>query len=164
MDIPETRYARSGEISVAYQVLGSGPPDLVFTPPIAHLELDWESPSEARFYRRLASLSRLIRFDLRGVGMSDPVRGVPTLESRMDDIRAVMDASESERAVIFGLGDSGPLCVLFATTYPERTSALVLSIPRPASSGAHSCRGSRRAPSRKLRRTRSSATGARRRS
>ena len=132
VDVPETCYARSGEISVAYQVLGSGPPDLVFAPPITHLELEWESPSEAGFYRRLASTCRLIRFNLRGVGMSDRVPGVPTLESRMDDIRAVMDATGSERAVIFGLGDAGPLCVLFAATYPERTAALVLfnSSPR----------------------------------
>lgn len=132
MDVPETCYARSGEISVAYQVLGSGPLDLVFAPPITHLELEWESPSEAGFYRRLASTSRLIRFNLRGVGMSDPVPGIPTLESRMDDIRAVMDATGSERAVIFGLGDAGPLCIIFAATYPERTSALVLfnSSPR----------------------------------
>jgi class 3 adenylate cyclase/pimeloyl-ACP methyl ester carboxylesterase len=132
VDVPETRYARSGEVSVAYQALGDGPPDLVFAPPIAHLELDWESPSGARFYRRLASTCRLIRFNLRGVGMSDRVPGVATLESRMDDIRAVMDATESERAVIFGLGDAGPLCVLFAATYPERTAALVLfnSSPR----------------------------------
>jgi class 3 adenylate cyclase len=132
VDVPETCYARSGEISVAYQVLGSGPLDLVFAPPITHLELEWESPSEAGFYRRLASTSRLIRFNLRGVGMSDPVPGIPTLESRMDDIRAVMDATGSERAVIFGLGDAGPLCIIFAATYPERTSALVLfnSSPR----------------------------------
>jgi class 3 adenylate cyclase/pimeloyl-ACP methyl ester carboxylesterase len=132
VDVPETRYARSGEVSIAYQALGDGPPDLIFAPPIAHLELDWESPSEARFYSRLASTCRLILFNLRGVGMSDRISGVATLESRMDDIRAVMDAIESERAVIFGLGDAGPLCVLFAATYPERTAALVLfnSSPR----------------------------------
>jgi class 3 adenylate cyclase len=132
VDVPETRYARSGEIAVAYQVLGDGPPDLVLALPIAHLELDWDSPSEAAYYRRLASTCRLIRFNLRGVGMSDRVPAVPTLESRMDDIRAVMDATASERAVIFGVGDAGPLCVLFAATYPERTSALVLvnSSPR----------------------------------
>jgi class 3 adenylate cyclase len=132
VDVPETRYARSGEVSIAYQVLGNGPPDLLFAPPITHLELDWESPSKAAFYSRLASTCRLILFNLRGVGMSDHISGVPTLESRMDDIRAVMDAAGSERAVIFGLGDAGPLCVLFAATYPERTSALVLfnSAPR----------------------------------
>ena len=132
MDTPETRYARSREVSIAYQVLGDGPSDLVFAPPITHLELAWESPGTAAFFRRLASTCRLILFNQRGVGMSDRIAGVPTLESRMDDIRAVMDAAESERAVIFGLGDAGPLCVLFAATYPERTSALVLfnSAPR----------------------------------
>jgi len=132
VDVPETHYARSGEVSIAFQVLGTGPPDLVFAPPITHLELDWEIPSGARFHRRLAAACRLIRFNQRGVGMSDRITGVPTLESRMDDIRAVMDAAGSERAVIFGLGDAGPLCVLFAATYPERTSALVLfnSAPR----------------------------------
>jgi class 3 adenylate cyclase len=132
VDIPETRYARSGDVSIAYQVVGIGPPDLIFALPIAHLELDWEIPSGARFYRQLASTYRLIRFNQRGVGMSDRISGVPTLESRMDDIRAVMDAAGSERAVVFGLGDAGPLCVLFAATYPERTSALVLfnSAPR----------------------------------
>lgn len=132
MDAPETRYARSGEVSIAYQTLGDGPLDLVFAPPITHLELAWESPSTAGFYRRLASTCRLVLFNQRGVGMSDRISGVPTLESRMDDIRAVMDAAGSERAVVFGLGDAGPLCVLFAATYPERTSALVLfnSAPR----------------------------------
>ena len=104
VDVPETRYARSGEVSIAYQALGNGPPDLVFAPPITHLELDWECLSVAQFYSRLASASRLILFNLRGVGMSDRIPGVATLESRMDDIRAVMDATESERAVIFGLG------------------------------------------------------------
>jgi class 3 adenylate cyclase len=132
VDVPETRYARSGEVSIAYQVLGDGPLDLVFAPPISHLELDWETPSLAAFYRRLASTCRLILFNQRGVGMSDRISGVPPLETRMDDIRAVMDAVGSERAVVFGLGDAGPLCVLFAATYPERTSALVLfnSSPR----------------------------------
>jgi class 3 adenylate cyclase len=132
VDVPETRYARSGEVSIAYQVLGGGPLDLVFAPPISHLELDWETPSFAAFYRRLASNCRLILFNQRGVGMSDRISGVPPLETRMDDIRAVMDSVGSERAAVFGLGDAGPLCVLFAATYPERTAALVLfnSSPR----------------------------------
>jgi class 3 adenylate cyclase len=132
VDVPETRYARSGGVSIAYQVLGDGPLDLVFAPPLSHLELDWETPSLAAFYGRLASTCRLILFNQRGVGMSDRIAGVPPLETRMDDIRAVMDAVGSERAAVFGLGDAGPLCVLFAATYPERTSALVLfnSSPR----------------------------------
>ena len=132
MDVPETRYARSGEVSIAYQVLGDGSLDLVFAPPLSHLELEWETPAAAGFYSRLASTCRLILFNQRGVGMSDRISGVPPLETRMDDIRAVMDAVGSERAAVFGLGDAGPLCVLFAATYPERTSALVLfnSSPR----------------------------------
>ena len=131
MSVPETRYARSGGVSIAYQVVGEGGPDLVFVHVISHLELDWEIPSEARFFTRLASLCRLIRVNQRGTGMSDPVAGVPTLETRMDDIRAVMDAARSERAVVFGLGDAGPLAVLFAATYPERTSGLVLMNSSP---------------------------------
>ena len=133
MDLPETRYARSGEFSVAYQAVGEGPFDLVWIPSFAHhVELSWENPPIASFLRRLASICRLIVFDKRGTGMSDRVVGLPTLETRMDDVRAVMDAAGSDRAVVMGLGDAGPLCVLFAATYPERTSALVLvnSSPR----------------------------------
>jgi class 3 adenylate cyclase len=129
--VPETRYAKSGEVSIAYQVIGEGPLDLVYVPPISHLELAWESPRQAKFLSRLASLSRLIMLNQRGVGMSDRVQGVPTLETRMDDIRAAMDAAGCERAVIFGLGDAGPLCVVFAATYPERTTALVLMNSSP---------------------------------
>ncbi len=128
---PETRYARSGDVNVAYQVAGAGPVDIVYAPAISHLELAWESPLETRFLNRLASICRLIMFNQRGTGMSDRVAGVPTLEMRMDDIRAVMDAAGSERAVVFGLGDAGPLGVLFAATYRERTSALVLMNSSP---------------------------------
>jgi pimeloyl-ACP methyl ester carboxylesterase len=91
---PETRYARSGDVSIAYQVLGDGPFDLVYIPPfVSHVELAWEVPSLAAYFRRLASFSRLIRFDKRGTGMSDRVSGAPTLETRMDDVRAVMDGA-----------------------------------------------------------------------
>ena len=128
---PETRYARSGDVNVAYQVAGGGPVDIVYAPAISHLELAWESPSQARFLNRLASICRLIMFNQRGTGMSDRVAGVPTLEMRMDDVRAVMDAAGSERAVVVGLGDAGPLCVLFAATYRERTAALVLMNSSP---------------------------------
>ena len=131
--IPETRYARSGDVSIAYQVVGEGPLDLVWIPSMTHhVELAWESPAHARFLNRLASISRLIVFDKRGTGMSDRLTGADTLEARMDDIRAVLDAAGSERAVLFALGEAGPLCMLFAATYPERTSALVLmnSTPR----------------------------------
>ena len=123
----ETCYAHSGEFSVAYQVIGKGPFDLVWIPSFAHhVELSWENAPIAVFLKRMASFCRVLLFDKRGTGMSDRVVGVPTLETRMDDIRAVMDAAGSDRAVLGGLGDAGPLCVLFAATYPERTSALVL--------------------------------------
>jgi class 3 adenylate cyclase len=133
LEPPETNYARSGNVSIAYQVVGEGPLDLVWIPSQAHhVEFNWENPSMARFLSRLASISRLLVFDKRGTGMSDRVAGTATLEERMDDIRAVMDAAGSERAMISGLGDGGPLAALFAATYPERTAALVLvnSTPR----------------------------------
>jgi len=127
MDPPETRYTTSGEVNIAYQVVGEGPLDLVFIPSLTHhLELVWENPPQARFFERLASMGRLLLFDKRGTGMSDRFVGAPTLETRMDDIRAVMDASGSERAAVIGLGDGGPLAALFAATYPERTIALIL--------------------------------------
>jgi class 3 adenylate cyclase len=129
---PVTRYAKSGETYIAYQVVGDGPPDLVYVPGGPHhVELNWENPPVARSLRRLAALTRLIAFDKRGTGMSDRVVGVPTLETRMDDIRAVMDAAESKRAVLYAIGDAGPLCALFAATYPERTAGLVLIHPTP---------------------------------
>ena len=124
---PETRYARSGDVSIAYQVTGEGPFDLVFVPgSLSHVELAWQVPAWASFYRRLGSFSRLIIFDKRGTGMSDRVAGAPTLEQRMDDVRAVMDSAGSERAALFGLSEGGPMSVLFAATYPQRTWALVL--------------------------------------
>ena len=127
MTAPETRYARSGDVTIAYQVVGDGPVDLVYVPGfLSHVEWNWEHPAFARFLRRLASFSRLILFDKRGTGMSDPVAGVPTPEERIDDIRAVMDAAGSERAALFGIFEGGPLSLLFATSYPDRVSALVL--------------------------------------
>ena len=126
---PETRYARSGDVNIAYQVTGEGPIDLVLVAGwVSHLEYAWEDPGLARFYQRLASFSRLIRFDKRGTGLSDrvPPSHLPTLEQRMDDVRAVMDAVNSERAALFGYSEGGPMSVLFAATYPERTPALVL--------------------------------------
>lgn len=132
MDVPETRYARSGDVSIAYQVLGAEPTDLVWIPSMAHhVELAWESPAHVRYLRRLASICRLIVFDKRGTGMSDRLADADTLEARMDDVRKVLDAVGSERAVIFGLGEAGPLCILFAATYPERTSGLVLMNATP---------------------------------
>jgi pimeloyl-ACP methyl ester carboxylesterase len=126
---PETRYAKSGDVHIAYQVVGDGPIDLVEVPGwLSHLEYSWEEPRFARFLLRLASFSRLIRFDKRGTGLSDrvSVSDLPTLEQRMDDVRAVMDAVGSERAALFGASEGGPMSVMFAATYPERTTALVL--------------------------------------
>jgi class 3 adenylate cyclase/pimeloyl-ACP methyl ester carboxylesterase len=127
--VPITRYAKSGDVHVAYQVVGEGPIDLVLIHGwISHLEYQWEDPALARFLNRLASFSRLIVFDKRGTGLSDRVAesALPTLEQRMDDIRAVMDAAGSHRAVMFGISEGGPLSTLFAATYPARTAALIM--------------------------------------
>jgi class 3 adenylate cyclase len=114
-------------VSVAYQVTGDGPFDLVLVHGFfSHLELDWEHPDVARFFDRLGSFSRLIRFDKRGTGLSDRAVGMPDLETRMDDVRAVMDAAGSEQAALFGYSEGGPMSALFAATYPQRTRALVL--------------------------------------
>ena len=124
---PETRYARSGDLNIAYQVVGSGPVDLVYVPGwVSHVELAWELPDLARGFERLASFSRLILFDKRGTGMSDPVPldELPTLEQRMDDVHAVMEAAQSVRAAIFGASEGGNMSMLFAATYPERAIAL----------------------------------------
>ena len=126
---PETRYAKSGDVHIAYQVVGEGAIDLILVHGwISHLEHQWEDPSLARFLERLASFSRLILFDKRGTGLSDRVAddALPTLEQRMDDVRAVMDAVGSTRAALFGISEGGPMCMLFAATYPERTSALLM--------------------------------------
>jgi class 3 adenylate cyclase/pimeloyl-ACP methyl ester carboxylesterase len=124
--VPDTKYARNGDVRIAYQVLGTGPIDIVHVPPVvSHLEFQWEDPLEARYFRRLASFSRLIMFDKRGTGLSDRV-GVGTLEERMDDVRAVMNSAGSERAAIFGNSEGGALSLLFAATYPDRVTALVL--------------------------------------
>jgi class 3 adenylate cyclase len=123
----ETRYARSGDVHIAYQVTGEGPFDLVFVPPfVSNVELAWQVQSSVRLIEQLSSFSRLIRFDKRGTGMSDRVEGVPTLETRMDDVRAVMDAAGSEQAAILGASEGGSMSALFAATYPERCWALVL--------------------------------------
>jgi pimeloyl-ACP methyl ester carboxylesterase len=124
---PETGYARSGAFHIAYQVSGRGPLDLVATPGfISHQDHQWEEPRFARYLRRLASSFRLITFDKRGTGLSDRDAGDPTLEARMDDIRAVMDAAGSRRTAILGVSEGGPMAAVFAATYPERTQALVL--------------------------------------
>jgi len=126
---PETRYAKSGDLSIAYQVAGDGPIDLIYVPGwISNVELNWEEPAHAHVLERLASFARLILFDKRGTGLSDPVPldRLPTLEERMDDVRAVLDAVECERAALFGFSEGGLMSILFAATYPERITALAL--------------------------------------
>ena len=123
---PETRYARSGDVHIAYQVTGSGPLDLVVVSGfVSHVQLYWDNPVFAHFARRLGAFARLIRFDKRGTGMSDRVP-IATLEERMDDLRAVMDATGTTRAAIYGASEGGPMSLLFAATYPERVSSLIL--------------------------------------
>ncbi len=127
--VPAVRYARSGDVDIAYQVFGSGPIDLVFVMGwISHLEWFWREPHFARFLRRLGRFSRVILFDKRGTGLSDrvPTDRLPTLEQRIDDVRAVLDAIDSRRAVLCGVSEGGPMCALFAATHPERTQALVM--------------------------------------
>ena len=129
---PETRYARSGDLHIAYQVVGEGPPDLVALPGfVSHLEHQWEDVKVATFWQRLASFSRLILIDKRGTGLSDrvPVKELPTLEERMDDLRAVMNEAGSERAALLGFWEGAPMSALFAATYPQRTTALILYGP-----------------------------------
>lgn len=124
--VPTTEYARSGDVNVAYQAFGVGPVDLVFVPGfISHLELAWEEPYLAHFLRRLATFARVIFFDKRGTGLSDPVSHPPGLDERMDDIRAVMDAAGSQQAALFGVSDGGCLCIAFAVAHPERSVSLI---------------------------------------
>ncbi len=126
IEIPETRYANSNGVNIAYQVFGSGSLDIVYVPGwITHLELGWEQPLVRNFYNRLATMGRVILFDKRGTGLSDQTADLPDLTQRMDDVRAVMDAAHSTRAVIFGMSEGGGMSFLFAATYPERTIALI---------------------------------------
>ncbi len=128
--LPEIRYARSGDVSIAYLVLGDGPIDLVFVHgAVSHLEVELERPEFVEMLDRFARYARVIAFDRRGTGLSDRVRDVPTLETRMDDVRAVLDAVGSERAALFGTFEAGAMTALFAATYPERVAALVLYNP-----------------------------------
>jgi class 3 adenylate cyclase len=123
----QTRYARSGDVNIAYQVVGDGPFDVVFVPPsTSHVELGWEVPTLRAVYEGISAFARLIVFDKRGTGMSDPVAGAPTLETRMDDVRAVMDAAGSDRAAIMGWSEGVAMSALFAATHPQRAWALVL--------------------------------------
>jgi pimeloyl-ACP methyl ester carboxylesterase len=129
---PVTRYARSGDLAIAYQVVGSGDVDLVMAPGfVSHLEWSWQEPSLRRFLERLASFSRLLLFDKRGTGLSDPVPGPATLEERVDDLRAVMDAAGMEQPALLGVSEGGSMAMLFAAQHPERTRALILYATTP---------------------------------
>jgi len=124
---PETRYVKSGDAYIAYQVFGHGPRDLVYVHGfVSHIEALWQRPTRARFFERLSSFCRVVMFDKRGNGLSDRVSEIPTLEQRMDDVRAVMDAAGVKQAALFGVSEGGPMALLFAATYPERTTALIL--------------------------------------
>lgn len=124
---PETRYAKSGDVHIAYQIFGGGPIDLVFVFGfVSNVEAIWRSPPHTRFFQRLGSFARVIVFDKRGTGMSDRGSQIFTLEQRMEDVHAVMDEAGSERAALFGISEGGPMSLLFAATYPRRTQALVL--------------------------------------
>jgi len=124
---PETRYAKAGDVSIAYQVFGEGPIDLVHVPGlISHVEYQWEQPSCARFLDRLGSFARVIVYDKRGIGLSDPVPDAPMVDERMDDIRAVMDAAGVERAALLGVSEGGSLSALFAASHPDRVTSLVI--------------------------------------
>ena len=132
MKAPPVLYAKSGDLQIAYTVAGSGPVDFVWCPGfVSHLQLQWENENWGGVYRQVASFCRLIVFDKRGTGLSDRPPGFPTLEERIDDIRAVMDAAQSERAHIFGVSEGGTMACLFAATYPERTRSLLLYGTRP---------------------------------
>lgn len=129
LPIPQTQYVRNGDVNIAYQVVGAGPVDIVFVMGwVSHLEYFWKHHLFASFLERLSSFSRLILFDKRGTGLSDrvPIEQLPTLEQRMEDVHAVMDAVGSERAILIGVSEGGPMCSLFAATYPERTAGLVM--------------------------------------
>ena len=123
LPLPETRYALSGDVSIAYQVMGEGPLDLVLVPGvISHVEAFHEPPGYTAFLRRLSGFARVITFDKRGQGLSDRVTDAPSLETRMDDVRAAMDAVGSRRAVRLGVSEGAPMSAPFAATYPDRAS------------------------------------------
>jgi pimeloyl-ACP methyl ester carboxylesterase/DNA-binding winged helix-turn-helix (wHTH) protein len=129
VEVPRVSYARSGSVNIAYQVVGNGPIDIVFVMGwVSHLEYFWNEPSFASFLTRLASMSRLILFDKRGTGLSDPVpiSELPSLDQRIDDVQCVMDAVGSRRAVLMGVSEGGPLCAMFAARHPEQTAGLIM--------------------------------------
>jgi pimeloyl-ACP methyl ester carboxylesterase len=125
--LPKTKYARSDEVRIAYQITGEGPFDVVWAPgTMSHLDLDWEIPQRALFFERFSKFCRLIRFDKRGTGLSDRPLKMATLEERTDDIRAVMDDIGIERANIFGVSEGGSMACLFSATYPQRVNSLLV--------------------------------------
>lgn len=124
---PETKYTTSGSVNIAYQIFGQGDVDLLVVPGwVSNIDTFWEEPSVVRFFERLADFTRVILFDKRGTGLSDRVTETPTLEERMDDVRAVLDAVGSDRAALLGYSEGGPMCALFSVTYPQRTRALIM--------------------------------------
>ena len=130
VEAPAIVYTQSGDVSIAYAISGQGPPDIVFVHGyIGNLEVEWDEPGHVAFFTKLATANRVIRFDRRGSGLSDRVRDVPTLETRMDDLRAVMDAAGSSRAVVVATFEAAAMAMLFAATYPERVAGLVLFYP-----------------------------------
>ena len=152
MDVPETRYARSGDLQIAYQVLGEGPLDVVFVPLfISNIDIMWEIPDFARLLRRIASFSRLIVFDRRGSGMSDGTPGVASLEEQIDDVRAVIEAAGTEHPALISITEGGALAALFAASHPDVARALVMLSPVPRTlrgpdyEWAQTGRGARRA-------------------
>ena len=125
--LPDTRYALSGDVNIAYQTMGTGPVDIIMVPGlVSHVEFMHELAGYTAFLRRLSTFARVVTFDKRGQGLSDRITGAPSLEQRMDDVRAVMDDIGSQRAVIVGFSEGGAMSVLFAATYPERVAQLVL--------------------------------------
>jgi pimeloyl-ACP methyl ester carboxylesterase len=129
-ETPSTSYARSGEIYIAYQLFGDGPPDLVFTcPTFSHLEMDWQHPNGNALTRRMSTFCRTIRLDRRGSGLSDRTSELPTLEEEAEDLMAVLDAAGSKRPYLFGIGQAGSFCLLFAALYPERCSGVIAWSP-----------------------------------
>src|SRR3954464_13321251 len=126
-ELPVTRYASSGDVNIAYQVMGSGPVDIIMVPGfVSHVEFAHELPGATAFLRRLATFARVITFDKRGQGLSDRISGAPSLEVRMDDVRAVLDAVGSKQASVMGFSEGCAMSLLFAATYPERVINLIL--------------------------------------
>ena len=144
VEAPAIVYTQSGDVSIAYAISGQGPPDIVFVHGyIGNLEVEWEEPGHVAFFTKLAAANRVIRFDRRGSGLSDRVRDVPTLETRMDDLRAVMDAAASARAVLVATFEAAAMAMLFAATYPERVAGLVLFYPLARACGRRTIRSLR---------------------